>query len=217
MSRRIEFWFDYLSHNAYLAWCAARPLAGDHDAGLIPEPPLCAGLLQPYGGKGPAEVPAKNQWMLKNVLRKAHRENIPIAPPASHPFNPLLALRSTLAIEVPAQRSAFVDALFRGIWAESKDPNAPATLQAAALAAALDAERLAAAAPDPDIKDQLHAQTRRAIGHGIFGVPTLRCGEELFWGFDDLPFLALHLAGKDPLPGDALRGWSAVRPSAQRR
>jgi hypothetical protein len=37
----------------------------------------------------------------------------------------------------------------------------------------------------------------------------MEVGDELFWGYDDFPFLELCLAGEDPLPatwrGDRLR------------
>lgn len=217
MPRRLEFWFDYLSHNAYLAWCGVQPLAARHDCELIAEPVLFAGLLQHYGGKGPAEIPAKNRWMLKNVLRKARLHQIPIAPPASHPFNPLLGLRATLAITDHAARRRFVAAMFRAVWVDSKDPTLAATMTAAAEQAGLSGRDLLAQTEDPDIKDQLHAQARRAIAQDIFGVPCLRLDEELFWGFDDLPFLERHLDGSDPVSAQELESWRGVLPSARRR
>jgi hypothetical protein len=52
----------------------------------------------------------------------------------------------------------------------------------------------------------------------VFGVPAMEVGGELFWGYDDFPFLELFLTGKDPLPAD----WRSDRlqplnPSAHRR
>ena len=41
--------------------------------------------------------------------------------------------------------------------------------------------------------------------------------DELFWGYDDFPFLERFLAGRDPLDREALKAWFGVRPSATRR
>jgi len=36
----------------------------------------------------------------------------------------------------------------------------------------------------PEVKAQLRANTEQAIAAGVFGVPTLRVGGEMFWGND---------------------------------
>jgi hypothetical protein len=43
-------------------------------------------------------------------------------------------------------------------------------------------------------------------------------GDELFWGYDDLPYLELLLAGKDPFDPDEFRkSAEPPRPSSVRR
>ncbi len=66
-------------------------------------------------------------------------------------------------------------------------------------------------------KDRLRQRTDEAIHAGIFGVPTVTAGAELFWGFDDFEYLERHLAGKDDLDDDTLEIWNALQPSARRR
>jgi DSBA-like thioredoxin domain len=51
----------------------------------------------------------------------------------------------------------------------------------------------------PEIKSQLRLQTDDAISRGVFGVPSMEVGDELFWGYDDFPYLELSLAAKDPV------------------
>ena len=126
--KTIDFWFDYISHNAYLAWHGLKQTAAEFDLEIRPQPVVFAGLLNHYGGKGPAELPAKSHWMLKNVLRKAHHMGLPIQPPASHPFNPLLTLRATLAINDMEQRRQFVERMFQAIWAQSHDASSTDTI-----------------------------------------------------------------------------------------
>ena len=54
-------------------------------------------------------------------------------------------------------------------------------------------------AADPSIKRSLVESTEQAVSRGVFGVPTMLIGDELFWGLDQLPYLELYLEGLDPL------------------
>ena len=45
-----------------------------------------------------------------------------------------------------------------------------------------------------DAKAALRATTEAATAAGVFGVPTLRIGTELFWGVDALPMAEAYLA-----------------------
>lgn len=216
---RLYFFLDFISHNAWLAWHKAPALAAAHGLELVPVPVVFGALLSHYGQVGPAEVPAKSRWMLGNVLRKARRHGIPIAPPASHPFNPLLPLRVTCADMTDAERAALVDRLFRGVWAESRPVAEAATVAALAREAGLDADRLMAEARTEAVKQRLRENTQAALDLGVFGVPTMKVRDELFWGFDDLQYMDRLLSGKDPLSADRqeLAPWQSVRPSVERR
>lgn len=216
---RLYFFFDFISHNAYLAWHQLPALAARHGLALEPVPVLFAALLKAYGQVGPAEVPAKSRWMLWNVLRKARLQGIPIAPLASHPFNPLLALRLCACEQPAAQRLHLVDRLFKATWAQSRAVHEPEVLRQVLLEAGLDAERLLAEAQAEPAKERLRANTEEAIAAGVFGVPTMLAAGELFWGYDDLEFLEQFLSGADPLGADRqdYAAWLRIRPSAQRK
>ncbi|MBT8135989.1 MAG: DsbA family protein, partial [Gammaproteobacteria bacterium] len=72
------------------------------------------------------------------------------------------------------------------------------------------------ASVSPQIKQQLREATAAAIDIGVFGVPTVRADTELFFGFDDLPWLERYLQGDDPLDEESFASWHEVRPSAWR-
>jgi 2-hydroxychromene-2-carboxylate isomerase len=216
---KLYFFFDYISHNAYLAWHKVPALAARHGLRLAPVPVLFGAMLSHYRQVGPAELPAKSRWMLWNVLRKARLHDIPIAPPASHPFNPLLPLRVSCALDDTAARTRLVDRLFRATWAESRAVNEPETLRALLRELGLDADALLAAAAGEPVKQRLRENTDGALAQGIFGVPTMAVNGELFWGFDDLEYLEMFLSGRDALGADrsAYAAWMNVRPSVERR
>src|SRR5262249_17604158 len=206
-ARAVRFYFDYISPNAYLAWSQLHAMAERHGRSVEPVPVLFAGLLEAHGQLGPAEVPPKALWMARNNLRKATLLGIPLRPPASHPFNPLLVLRvSSLPIEEDARRR-LIDALFAATWARELRVDDPAVVARAVDEAGLDGEALVAEAGRAESKARLRQQTELAIGAGVFGVPTAIVDGELFWGYDDFPFLERFLAGSDPIDGEAAKAW----------
>jgi 2-hydroxychromene-2-carboxylate isomerase len=216
---RLYFFFDYVSHNAYLAWHKAPAVAQRHGLRLTPVPVLFGAMLSHYRQVGPAELPAKSSWMLRNVLRKARLHGIPIAPPASHPFNPLLALRATCAIDDEAARIRVVDRVFRATWAEGRAVHEPEVVRALLTELGLPADAVLAAAAGEPAKQRLRENTEQALAQGLFGVPTLSARGELFWGFDDLEYLEMFLGGRDVLSADRgeLEAWMRVRPTVERR
>lgn len=216
-SNPIKFYFDYISHNAYLAWSQIHKLADHYDRAVEPVPVLFAGLLNHYGQKGPAEVPAKNMWMLRDVLRKAEQLHVPLRPPASHPFNPLPSLRVSGLQMSAVDRRRLIDGLFRAAWAESRDISDPNVIGAVLTNAGFDAQILLQAAAEDATKAHLKNQTQDALEKGVFGVPSMMVDDQLFWGYDDLRYLELFLSGRDPYDPSRLEPWLRVRSSANRK
>jgi 2-hydroxychromene-2-carboxylate isomerase len=197
--RTIRIYLDYVSPNAYLAWNQLPKLAEKYGFEIDAVPVLYAALLDASGTLGPGETPAKGRWMMKNVQRKAILLGLPMQTPAYFPFNPVLALRmSLLPLETPA-RHQLIDALFAAVWCRSLHLSEPAVAEQVANEIGLPGADLVAQASQAEIKALLRSQTDDAVKRGVFGVPTMEVGDELFWGYDDLPYLELHLAGRDPL------------------
>lgn len=213
----LRFYLDYISHNAYIAWTQIHALAERHGRTVEPIPVLFAGLLNAHGQKGPAEIPAKAWWMAKDLLRKTGRLGVPLHPPFSHPFNPLLALRATLVPTDPGEQRRLIDALFRAAWVDGKDVSDRDVIAAVGTSIGMDGAQLVAATQADEIKQRLRRETDAAIGQLVFGVPTVIVDDELFWGFDDFTHLELFLAGKDPLDRSVLDQWLQIRPTASRQ
>jgi 2-hydroxychromene-2-carboxylate isomerase len=213
----LDFYFDYISHNAYLAWTQVHALAARHGREVNAIPVVFGALLGKWGQLGPAEVRPKAWWMVRDVARKALRLGVPLAPPCSHPFNPLLALRVTAQVGDRHERRRLIDALFRAAWADGLDVTDPVVVASAACGAGLAGQVLVAGASAPESKELLRSLTDGAADRGVFGVPTLFADGELFWGYDDFPNLEAFLRGEDPLLGYDFGPWRAVRPSVTRR
>lgn len=212
----IHFYFDYVSPYAYLASARLGSVLGSAANLLIPTPVLFAALLEHWGQKGPAEVAPKRLFVFKDAARKAQRWKIPLALPAFHPFNPLLALRATAAVHEPQAQLAAARCLFESAWARSEHLEDPAVVAAALERAGLTAGPLMDAARSDGVKSLLRDHTRAAVRRGVFGVPSFAVGDELLWGCDVLDDVLGCVEGRDPLPADMFRKLTLLRPSAER-
>jgi 2-hydroxychromene-2-carboxylate isomerase len=175
-----DWYFDFISPFAYLQWQRLRALPSPPP--LAPVPILFAAVLDHHGHKGPAEIPGKRRFTYRHVHFEAARRGVPLRFPDAHPFNPLSALRLAVALDA---RPEAIDAIFAQIWGEGGS-----TEDFAAIARRFGIDDVAAATAAPAVKAALRANTEAAIARGVFGVPTLALGAELFWG-DDATAMAL--------------------------
>ena len=172
-----DWYFDFVSPFSYLP-CEQLPSL-ERSLRVRYRPVLFAGLLKAYEHKGPAEIPAKRRFTYRFVVWQAKRLGIPLKFPAAHPFNPLPLLRLAIVADCDPD---VIRRIFRFIWRDGRIGDLP--IEWAELKAELglaDAENRIAA---PEVKDALRRYTDEAIARGVFGVPTLAIGEELFWGAD---------------------------------
>ena len=204
----LDWYFDFISPFAYLQW---RRLRRDHaDVAINPKPVLFAAILNHVGQLGPAEIPQKRRHTYRIVLWQARAAGIPLHFPPAHPFNPLPALRLCLAAP---DRMQAIDAIFAHIWEHGRLADSVEAL--ADVAASLGIDDPAAIARD-EVKRELLANGEEAMALGVFGVPTLRVRDELFWG-NDATELALAFA-RDPGTLDAeMRRVDAIPEAVQRR
>jgi len=172
-----DWYFDFISPFSYLQ--SERLAALGPRIALRYRPVLFAALLDANGHKGPAEIPGKRAFTYRFVVWQARRLGIALKFPHEHPFNPLSLLR--LAIVCDCRPDA-VQRIFRFVWRDGRLPDLP--IEWAELTHDLGVADADARIADPDVKETLRRNTDEAIARGVFGVPTLAVGDELFWGVD---------------------------------
>jgi 2-hydroxychromene-2-carboxylate isomerase len=196
---RVDIYFDYHSPYAYLGWMDVRALCASKGAELRAVPTLFPGLLNHWGQLGPAEIPPKRRWVFSDIYRIGKLRGITFVGPKYHPFNPLTALRLSLPEVGGDRQHDIIDAIYRAGWGRGIDLGSPEELGAALAEIGLDARALLEKTALPEVKEALKKNTEEAISRGVFGVPTMFVGEELFWGSDRIDHVALALDGKDPI------------------
>ena len=181
------WYFDFISPFAYLQSTRLEEFSQREPVTCVPI--LFAGLLDHWGNVGPAEIRPKRNWTFQHVTWLAHRDGIPLSLPPHHPFNPLPLLR--LSIVLDNQMEA-IQRLFRYVWVEGQVPQ-----DNNAFAALLEEMGATADAISADsVKNQLVKNGEQALQHSIFGVPTIRRDEQVFWGYDATEMAHAHRDGE---------------------
>jgi 2-hydroxychromene-2-carboxylate isomerase len=205
----VSWVFDVVSPFAYLALPRLAQLPRGAQLQVVPV--LFAAMLDHFGQRGPAEIDSKRRFTYRFALWRARRLGLPMRLPPAHPFNPLAALRLVIAAGSDLRSAATVlDAAFR----DGRDVSDPAVI--AELAAALGIDDAPAALSDPAVKQRLRANTAWAIERGVFGVPTLVIGEELFWGHDAVDMALEYLADPGGFLDPAMRAADVLPVGARR-
>ena len=187
MSERATFYFDLGSPYAYLS--AERIAAVFDDAGAEhPEwqPILLGGLFARFGRDSWARGPDREEG-LREVERRAQAYALPpVRWPDPFPGNMLTAMRAATFAKEIGRTVSFSLAAFRQAFAAGRDLSEPDNVFIAAASAELHPRSLETQVARAAIKDRLRAATDHAGDLGVFGVPSVVVGDEVFWGDDRL-------------------------------
>jgi 2-hydroxychromene-2-carboxylate isomerase len=173
----MDWYFDFISPYSYLQ--LERMPTWPAGTTLLPKPILFAALLNHWGQKGPAEVPAKREFTYRQVQWIADRAGVPFRFPPRHPFNPINLLRLCVAKGSDLET---IRTIFRFVWAEGGEADTPGGFDE--LARRLGMPDAAAKIADPEVKAKLRANGEDAIAAKVFGVPSLVIDGYVFWGQD---------------------------------
>jgi 2-hydroxychromene-2-carboxylate isomerase len=180
-----SFYFDLGSPFAYLA---AERL---HE--VLPEPlrwqPVSLGGIFKLTGRSSWSLgdPERRRTGMAEVERRALSYGLsPVRWPEPWPGNYLTAMRAAIFADIKGVGREFALQAFRSAFQKGHDLSIPERVFEAARDAGLDPREVEEATRDPEIKLALREATDAAHELGVFGVPTIAVGDELFWGDDRL-------------------------------
>ena len=204
--RSIDWYFDFVSPFSHICLHRLKELPGP--VGF--RPVLFAGLLNHWGQKGPAEIPAKRQWTYRWCTWWARELGIPLRFPKAHPFNPLHYLRLSIAC---GNRPEAVQRIFDFIWTSGEDASDPQRFLQLCRELSVTEDQLSASA----VKDQLRKNTDEAARRGVFGVPSFVVDGEVFWGADAIDFLKAFLEDRSVVRNEEMRRVDGLPVAAARK
>ncbi|MEM9059957.1 MAG: 2-hydroxychromene-2-carboxylate isomerase [Pseudomonadota bacterium] len=184
----LELWFEFASTYSYLTVARVEPLARDVGVEIVWRPFLLGPIFRDKGMETSPFVldPVKGAYMWRDVERRAERFGIPFVRPAIFPAKGLEAARIMTAGLAEPWSGAFARQVFSAQFVEGADISDGEVLRRALERCVDDPDHWLGLARQDETKARLRALTEEARTHGIFGAPSFRVGDELFWGDDRL-------------------------------
>jgi 2-hydroxychromene-2-carboxylate isomerase len=188
MKLKAYFYYDIISPYVYLFLKSRKVLEDKFE--LVPMPIFFPGLLRLQDNRGPAEVAEKRIYTYQFCVWKAQQLKLPFQFPKRHPFACAPAQRLLLQNNADL---VMLDKAFDFVWAQGHDPE----LEWEGFCEAIGLPRNTPKPQDEQIKKALIDATQTASNHGVFGVPSLRINEQIFWGNDSIDWALEYLNKPD--------------------
>lgn len=186
----VVFYFDLGSPYAYLS---AERISGLFAEAELPQPEwqpvLLGGLFKRFERDSWAargDEGLRREGMAEIERRASSYGLPPIVWPEPFPGDMLFAMRAAIFAKQAGRTVSFALAAFRQAFAGGRDLSLPDNVLISAAACELHPRAVTAATETRAVKQALIDATTDAGDRGVFGVPALRVGEEIFWGDDRL-------------------------------
>ena len=200
MSATVEFLYDFVSLPSFIAWKVLRPMVEAISATLVPTPVLVAGIFKATGNAGPMAIPAKFEWVIRDLSLWIKKRGLTVSPTLHLPFRSLPLLRGSFLAAERDETTRYIDAMYDAIFVHGRNLGDMPVVEASLREAELDAEAYLQGMEREDIKEKLRNSTDDAVARRVFGVPTFFVNGELFFGQDRIEFVMEALQGNTDNP-----------------
>ncbi len=195
MVKTFDYYFDFGSLATYLAHTQMDKIKAETGASPVYLPMLLGAVFKATGNASPASVPAKGKYIFVDFKRFADSYGVPLE---TNPFFPiitttLMRMLTGLQMRSDVRMHEFMDTIFKAIWVDAMNLNAPEVVEQVLREAHFDPVELLQLANEQATKDRLKDITTQAVDRGVFGAPTFFVGEDMFWGQDRIEQLKVAL------------------------
>jgi 2-hydroxychromene-2-carboxylate isomerase len=184
MSDHIDFYFDIISPYAYIAY---KKILKIKDINFKLKPILLGGLHNLAG----ITAPALNKYKMKNMQNDcelvAKKNNINFKWNSKFPINSLNIMRGYLCIE-NSKKEEYLNSFFEAYWKEDQDLSSEENIKYLLKKLEIDEYNFFNLISNQDTKDKLKHLTQLAFEKEVFGAPTFRVNNKVFWGQDRLEY-----------------------------
>lgn len=193
MVKNIDFYFDFGSPTAYLAFTQLQLIEKRSGANLVFHPILLGGIFKATGNSPPAAIPAKGKYMMRDLQRYAEKYQVPYERNPFFPVNTLSLMRGAVSYQNNGDFERYVNVIFHNMWVEPKNLNDEDVLKKMLIENNFEYNDFLKRISDQKTKDQLISNTEKVVQKGAFGAPTIFIGEEMFFGQDRMDFIEEYI------------------------
>jgi 2-hydroxychromene-2-carboxylate isomerase len=184
MSRKIDFYFDFISPYSYLAH---QKIKTNKDFNFNYKPVFVGGLHNLQGITAPAFIKAKLKHMISDCDLIAKKDETTFIWNSKFPINSLNIMRGYLFLNNEV-KGVYLNQMFDAYWKDNLDISKEEILKIVLEKCKINSNDFFEGIKNPKIKDELKIITQEAHDKEIFGAPTFVVNNKIFWGQDRLEF-----------------------------
>jgi len=211
--KTIDFYFDFISPYAYLANCRLPSLAKKYGYTINYIPIDLHAVKVAAGNTGPssAQIPSKFRYAGVDLVRWAKKYGVPFAVftpkqddsaggapgNAGIPKELLDSSRTNKAAYFARDKGRereYIDLMYGNTFGAGVLAGDDRALRATIIELGWDADTVLGFVHSVEATRRYEQANKVAQAHGVFGVPTMIIGEEMWWGNDRLFMLEEYLA-----------------------
>ncbi len=188
--KQVELYWDAGSTNTYFAYKLLKPVLERTGAELVLHPFNLGYVFRAHNYVLMEEPPAKLENRKRDLMRWAERYKLPFRFPDQFPIKTSRVLRGALTMRRWNLEAAYTEAVLDAYW-ERNDASIADYAGLRPIVSALDVDpaEFEAISESEEVRQQLADSTNRGLERGVFGVPSIFVGDELFWGKDRMEFV----------------------------
>lgn len=193
--KQVELYWDIGSTNTYFAFKLLKPILARHGAELVLHPYNLGYVFRNNEYELMKEPKSKLRYRKRDLMRWAEKYQLPFQIPRQFPIKSSRVLRGSLAMRQKGLELQFVDEVLDAYWVRADASIVEyAGLRPIVEKLGVDPDWFETTAASEEVGNELAKSTDAAVERGVFGVPMMYVGDEMFWGKDRLDFVEEELA-----------------------
>ena len=184
MTKKIDFYFDFISPYSYLAHQKIKSIK---NVNFNYKPVLVGGLHNLQGITAPAFIKPKLKHMMSDCDLISKKDKSNFIWNSNFPINSLNIMRGYLFINVE-NRDLYLNVMFDAYWKYNLNISNEEIIKTLIKKSKIEPISFFVGIKDPKIKEELKNITQEAHDKDIFGAPTFVVNNKIFWGQDRLEF-----------------------------
>jgi len=198
----IDFYYDFGSPNAYLAWKALQGTISRTGLVVNMKPVLIGGIFKITGNSPPwqsaANIKSKLSYMeieIKRFITEHHLTKFKFN--KVFPMNTLLAMRGAIVSQELGIHNAYISSVFKSIWENNEDISNRENFIKLLNDDGIDGCKILKATDNKEIKEKLKKLTGESIKRGVFGLPTFFWKDEIYFGKECISQIEIKITGEN--------------------
>jgi 2-hydroxychromene-2-carboxylate isomerase len=189
-NKQVEMYWEVGSTNTYFAFHLIKPVLGRTGAKLVFHPFNLGYVFRKNNYVLMDEPAIKIENRIQDLTRWAVKYDLPFKLPSEFPIKTSRALRGSLAMRKFDLELPYIEAILSAYWERNDASIQDYTgLRPIVESLGVDPDDFETLSESAEIREQLAESTNTGMKRGVFGVPSMFVGDELFWGKDRMEFV----------------------------